>query len=154
MVSEGILGITGLIILWYTWETSEIRKAEKQIAEASKEGLERRRRPIVATTIYRNPKKVYDTLFIIRNLSEYEVAVRVNCNFKINGEIIKGVSPSYDGSHYWNMQYREEKQGHFSWLDLLLLKGLISRETNEELKKNSKDKIISLITKWKMLGFF
>jgi hypothetical protein len=27
-ISEGILGITAIIILWYTWETSQIRKAD------------------------------------------------------------------------------------------------------------------------------
>ena len=31
-ISESILGITAIVILWYTWETSKIRKADQEIA--------------------------------------------------------------------------------------------------------------------------
>jgi len=46
-ISESILAITALILLWYTYETSEIRKAESIIAKATMEGLQKSRRPVI-----------------------------------------------------------------------------------------------------------
>jgi len=131
-VSEGILAITAIIIIWYTWETSQIRKAEEIIAEASYEASKRNKMPSVGCIVFTNPERTYDTRFILINQSIYPVSVRVRCNFKINGESLEGFSDDYDGNNYWNLQVNQEKQGHFCWLDLHENKGLIP---NSEVKK-------------------
>jgi hypothetical protein len=131
-ITDLVLGITAVIILWYTWETSQIRKAEEMIAEASYEASKRNKMPSVGCIIFTNPERTYDTRFRVVNQSFYPVAVRVRCNFKINDELLDKFSSDYDGTRYWNLQINEEKEGHFSWLDLHENKGLIP---NSEVKK-------------------
>lgn len=119
-VSEGILGITAIIVLWYTWETSQIRKAEREITEVSRASLLKMYRPAISCSVFSNKTKPYDTRIRLLNLSDIAVAVSLNCNLKVDGELIKEFSPAYEGKDYWNLQFREEKEGHFSVLDLYL----------------------------------
>ena len=44
--SDSILAITALIILWYTYETSEIRKSENIVAKANEENQKRFKSPL------------------------------------------------------------------------------------------------------------
>ena len=52
--------------------------------------------------------------------------MNLHCNLRVDGESVKDFSPAYEGKDYWNLQYREGKEGHFSVLDLYLKRGLIS----------------------------
>ena len=133
-ISEGILGITAIVILWYTWETSQIRKAEQEIAEVNKALLLKSYHPSVGHSIFTDKKVPYDTRIRLVNISEVGAAVQLNCNLKIDGEPIKDFSPAYEGKEYWNLQIREEKEGHFSILDLYLKSGLITVEEIEIIK--------------------
>ena len=99
-VSEGILGITGLVVLWYTWETSQIRKAENTIAEASRYKMESYQRPVVGCNVFTNADRPFDTRLSITNLSDNPLAAQVNCNFKIDGEPIENFSSAYDGTFF------------------------------------------------------
>lgn len=134
-VSEGILGITAIIILWYTWETSQIRRAEREIAEVSRASLFRLYRPAIGCSVFTNEEKPYDTRIGLFNLSDIAVAVNLHCNLKVNGESIRNFSPAYEGKDYWNLQFREEKEGHFSVLDLYLKRGLISEKEIQKIKE-------------------
>jgi len=66
--------------------------------------------------------------------SVYPVAVKVRCNFKINGELLDNFSLDYDGTRYWNLQINQKKEGHFSWLDLHENKGLIPISEVKKIK--------------------
>lgn len=131
---EAILAITAIIILWYTRETSEIRRSEKIIAEANKEIIKKYYRPIVNFCLFTNTENPFDIRFNLLNQSEYATAVQVKCTFKFKGEKIKDIWPEYDGKQYWNLQYKEEKEGHFSIFDLYFKSGLLSKEKIKELK--------------------
>ena len=147
-ISDLVLGITAAIILWYTWETSEIRKANEIIAQANRETSEKNKRPIIAYNVYTNPHCTYDTRFQLINQSTYPLAVKVRCNFKINDELLENFSSDYDGTRYWNLQINEEKEGHFSWLDLHAHKKLIPfnefKRIKEATSKEEADKIINM----------
>jgi hypothetical protein len=134
-ISEGILGITAIVILWYTWETSQIRKAEREIAEVSKASLLKSYRPAVGHSIFTNENTPYDTRIGLVNLSDMGVAVKLRCNLKVDGEPIVDFAPAYEGTEFWNLQYKEEKEGHFNWLGLYLKKDLISKETINYIKE-------------------
>jgi len=112
-ISNVILSITAVIIFWYTWETNEIRKI-------SQEELLKSKRPIVGYELFNNPKKPSDTIFILHNHSDYPVAARVKCNFIIDEKDVLKVWPEYDGKEYWNLQYKQTKEGNFCWYDLYL----------------------------------
>ncbi len=133
-ISEGILGITAIIILWYTWETAQIRKAEREIAEVNKALLSKSYHPAVGYSIFTCENRPYDTRIHLVNLSDIGAAVKLNCNLKIEGKPIKDFSSAYVGKDYWNLQYREEKEGHFSVLELYLRSGLISEEEIQKIK--------------------
>lgn len=134
-ISDGILGITGLVILWYTRETSQIRKAENVIAEASQYTFERHQQPVIGCEIFTNPDKPFDTRLLLTNLSDNPLAAQVNCNFRIDEEPIENYSSAYDGTEYWNLQYKGLKRGHFSWLTFYLEKGLISESKRKEIRE-------------------
>ena len=134
--SDGILALTALIILWYTFETAEIRKSEYTIAKINEENQMRLKSPSVFCTIYTNPNDPLDTRIKLSNLSNYPVAVKLNCNIKINEEITD-FSPAYNGKHYWNLQFNEVKEGHFSWIDLFRSKDIISQDELDEVRKKT-----------------
>ncbi len=137
-VSDGILGITGIIILWYTRETSQIRKAEQEIAKDSRESLLKSYRPSIGCSVFANKVIPYDTRIKLVNLSDIPVAVNLHCNLKVDGELIRDFLPAYEGKDYWNLQFREQKEGHFSVLDLYLKKDLISEEEMQNIKEAGK----------------
>lgn len=145
--SDLVLGITAVIILWYTWETSKIRKANQEIAEASNEAFKRNKMPSVGYVVYTNPDYTYDTRIQLINQSFYPVAVKMRCNFKINGELLDDFSPDYNGTQYWNLQIDQKKEGHFSWLDLHETKGLIPISEVKKIKaaasKNEAEELIN-----------
>jgi len=76
-ISEGVLGITAVIILWYTWETSKTREANEIIAKASKEASEKNKQPIVGYKVYTHPDYSYDTRFQLINQSIPSVPMKV-----------------------------------------------------------------------------
>jgi hypothetical protein len=130
--SDGILIVTALIILWYTFETATI-------AKISEENQLRLKSPSVFCYVYTNPQDSSDTKIKLSNQSTYPVAVKLNCNFKMDGKDFD-FSPAYNGQHYWNLQYNEIKEGHFSWLDLLKHQGIISsKEANIFRKLRTKE---------------
>ena len=144
--SDLILGITAIIIMWYTWETYKIREAESSIAKTSSEAFTRIIRPIAGFRIFTNEKNPLDTGFEIINHSEYPVAALVKCNFKLDGKLIKNVWPAYDGKEYWNLQYKQLKCGYFNWLDLYNNLEIFSEEDIKELKINSPEQVRKKIT--------
>lgn len=119
--SDIVLLITALIILWYTFETSLIRKKEESV-------LSRKKQPIVGFTLNLNPSNIRDIQFHISNLSDYPVACLVKMNVKIGENLIPMIWPEYDGKKCWNIQYKESKQGHFDWIEFLKIPGILSTE--------------------------
>lgn len=115
-----ILAITAIIIFWYTWETNEIRKINQEQWQISQEQLKKSKQPVVGYKLFTNPENPILSNFVIINQSEYGVAARIKCNFKIDGNVIDDVWPEYDAKEYWNLQYKQEKQGIFSIFDLLI----------------------------------
>ncbi len=134
--SDSILAVTALIILWYTFETAEIRKSEYTIAKITEENQMRLKNPSIYCKIFTNPNDSTDTRVKLSNLSNYPVAVKLNCNIKIEGNIIN-FSSAYNGQRFWNLQYNEVKEGHFSWLDLFKSKGLITQQELDEIRKET-----------------
>ena len=96
-LSVVILGVTAMIILWYTWETHRIREAEVVIAKTSSEAFKRATQPIVGCRLYPNEQNPLDIGFEIINKSEYPVATKVKFNCKLGNEIINNIWPAYDG---------------------------------------------------------
>lgn len=141
-ISDDILGMTAIILIWYTYETSRIRKAEMIISEANRESLERNRQPVIGYSIIKNPENPSDTRFRIENISSYTIAAQVNCNFKIDNELLRNLSPSYDGQHYWNLQPLEVKEGHFSWMDLYVTKDIMPASEKDKINTGSPEDII------------
>lgn len=152
LYSDIILAITALIILWYTFETAEIRKSENIIAKTSEENLKRLKSPTVICTIFTNPDNSLDTRVRLSNLSDYPVAVKLNLNIKIADERVN-FSPSYNGEHYWNLQYKEANEGHFSWLDLFRKHNLISEDDYKDIKNSSIAERISKSTSFLQRNF-
>lgn len=113
--SSLILALTAIIILWYTYETHLIRKYNQEL-------IKRSRRPSVGYRIYPLEKDARETGFEIVNYSDYPVAVKVYCNFRIKNEIIKNEWPAYSGQEYWNLQFNQMKFGHFNIVNLLKVK--------------------------------
>jgi len=116
-----VLLITALIILWYTFETYLIRKKEEFV-------LSREKQPIVEFSLNLNPSNVKYVQFHISNLSNYPVSCLVKLTVKIGDKIVPVTWPEYDGKKYWNLQFRQPKQGHFSWIELLKAPGILSEE--------------------------
>lgn len=150
--SDIILVITALIILWYTFETAEIRKSENIIAKTSEENLKRLKSPAVICTIFTNPDNSLDTRVRLSNQSDYPVAVKLNLNIKIADESVN-FSPAYNGEHYWNLQYKEANEGHFSWLDLFKKHNLISEDDYKDIKNSSITERISKSTSFLQRNF-
>ncbi|MFC1550985.1 hypothetical protein ACFL6P_00330 [Candidatus Latescibacterota bacterium] len=136
-VSDFILWITALILLWYTKETYVIAQATKRNMEITEE---RYRKPVVGLEISPNTDDINYTRFRIINQSEGAISVLVKCNFKINGEPII-FHPAYEGTEYWNLQYTEVKEVPIHWIDLCVFNGLIEPSFGEEMKKYSGVKI-------------
>ena len=113
LLNNIILSLTAIIIFWYTYETSQIKKSNIIISDYNKLQLKKSRKPVVSFAIEMVKEQPKDTIFKILNLSDFPVAARIKCNFKINGILITDVWPSYDGKEYWNLQYKEIKQGVF-----------------------------------------
>jgi hypothetical protein len=109
--------LSAVIILWYTYETSEM-------AQASRENLKRQKRPSVVYEVYQHPQLKSQSRFKIANLSDYPLAARIKCNFKVNNRPVD-FSDAYNGKRYWNLQLNESKSGHFSWVELHEKVGLI-----------------------------
>lgn len=143
LLSESILALTALIVLWYTLETYEIRKA-------TQETIFKTQRPAVSYQLFVHENNPFDTRFRLTNNSDYPVAVRVKCSFSIENDPIEDIWPSYDGIEYWNLQYRQTKEGHFNLLSLYGKK-LFNKDEATNLfqisKKKLNRKIISKIKK-------
>jgi hypothetical protein len=126
-LSDTILALTAIIIFWYTLETYQIRKS-------SEEQTYKLKRPIVSFKLWTNEAQQFDTRLQLINQSDYPIAVRVKCNFKIDDENIDDVWPSYSGKEYWNLQYKEEKEGHFNILSIYQKSGKISSNKKDKIK--------------------
>ncbi len=153
LITDIILSITALILFWYTWETSEIRKSNEIIAEANKEMMERANRPIVTYEVYTNKEIPYQTRFKIINLSNYPVAALINCNFKIGEKTVQNFSQDYDGSRYWNLQIGQKKEGHFSFLDIYKLANLISGDAVNGIMSGDANHVKKRNTEYLMIAF-
>ena len=139
LLVESILCITALIVLWYTCETYLIRKANQ-------ENLFKTQRPAVGYTFFTNVEKPMDTRFVITNLSDYPVAALVKCTFKSGEKPFENNWPEYAGARYWNLQFRDSKEGHFSLFDLYQRANYLSQDQIEELRSSSWDEIYKRIT--------
>ena len=139
--SNLILGITAIIVLWYTWETNKIREAESVIAKISSENYNRIIRPIVSYGIITNEDKPFDIGFEIQNLSENPVAALVKFIFRFEGNLIDNLWSEYNGKKYWNLQYHQHKYGHFNYLELFHNTDIFSEEDIIEMKNSSKEQI-------------
>jgi hypothetical protein len=145
-LSETILAITAIIILWYTWETFQIRKSNQEL-------LYKSRRPVVGFEIFVNKDKPVDTWFRLINHSDYPVAALVKCNFKLGGKEVPNVWDAYNGKEFWNLQYKQIKEGHFNWLDLYSKLSLFSGEEIKELKTSNYEHVKREITKGLILKY-
>ncbi len=131
--SDLILAFTSLVVLWYTIETQRIRKANEKIAEATEEDQRLLRNPSAAIEIFINERDVLDTRVRLTNLSNYPVAVQLNCNLKVGDKLINFGS-AYDGKQYWNLQLKEGKEGHFRFLEIFNTGGFFKDKEYEFFK--------------------
>ena len=145
-LSDTLLAITALIILWYTWETFLIRKSNQDL-------LQKSRRPAVGYVVFTNEKQPVDTRFRIINHSEYPVAALIKCVFKIDDKVVPNIWPAYNGKEYWNVQFKEMKEGHFNWLELYSKIGIFTDEELEEIKKSKYEGVKRKITKDLILSY-
>ena len=139
-VSNAILVVTAIIVLWYTVETYLIRIANQEL-------LYKSHRPIVGFNLVANSSNQFDARFRLVNHSEYPVAVRVKLNFKINDEIIPGIWPAYDGKEYWNLQYRQSVEGHFDILKIYAKSKLFTDldiKDIQDITKQDKKRLITI----------
>jgi hypothetical protein len=118
---ELIYSLTGVTIFWYTIETYSI-------ARDTKENRKRFEKPIVGLAVYPNESDSLDIRVRLVNLSNYQVAARICCVIKINEERVEDFYDAYAGKEYWNLQFKQTKEGHFSIVYLLLKKETITRE--------------------------
>ena len=75
-LSDILLALTAIIILWYTLETFFIRNYNQDL-------LKKSQRPAIGYIIFINETQPIDTRFRIVNHSDYPVAVLIKCVFKI-----------------------------------------------------------------------
>jgi len=129
LLTESILGITALIVFWYTHETYLIRKANQEI-------LFKSQRPVVGYTFFPNENNHWDTIFNITNLSDYPVATLVKCTFKCAGKPFENNWPEYNGILYWNLQFRETKEGHFDLRHLYQRAGYFDQDQLKNINDN------------------
>lgn len=146
--SDIILLVSATIVLWYTYETREIKKANIESMKILKEQLIKTQRPIVGHQIS-NEGNALDTQFKIKNQSDYPVAALVNLNIKLANEPVLEVWPCYSGLEFWNLQYQETMQGHFSIIKLFHLAGYLKDEEYEGWKNldiaTFREKIVMLL---------
>jgi hypothetical protein len=93
-----------------------------------------------------NPNQPVDTRFRIINHSDYPVAALVKCNFKLGDEVIPNVWEAYDGKEFWNLQYKQVKEGHFNWLDLYSNLNLFTKDEIDELKSGDYEQVKRKVT--------
>ena len=113
-----IIGITGIIILIYTYYTYKIAKAATNT-------LDENLRPIVSCelisgknyyseeSIKKNKLLAHDTRCIVTNHSKYNVEVFVNLNLKIDDKKEK-IDKLYSGEKAWPMTSFQKINGHFN----------------------------------------
>lgn len=129
--SNTLYGITALIILLYTYETSKIRKANEITAKATEINLRLLMTPKVGLSIFTNPHDQINTRVRLTNFSAYKVSIKLDLKIKLDGKIAKFYD-AYCGKEVWNLRENNGKEGHFYWLDLLeknrkIVKGEFSR---------------------------
>lgn len=128
-ISETLLFLTALIIFWYTFETYKIRKYNQELLYRSKQ-------PIIGYALRLNPDNVFDVGFNLINQSDYQISCLVYFNIRIIDIKVENLWPAYSGKKYWNLQYKQMKYGHFSWLDLFSISGIYSTKEVIGMKKS------------------
>ena len=67
----------------------------------------------------------------------------------MNGESIEGFSDDFDGVNYLNLQVNQQKEGHFSLLDLHKKRGLIPSSEVKKIKEaTSKEEAEEIINEY------
>ncbi|MDP8321931.1 MAG: hypothetical protein RAO94_06240 [Candidatus Stygibacter australis] len=126
-ISNMILALTGLIVLWYTDETQRIRKLNDEQDKLLK-------KPLVSFGLTMNPEEGKDLKFSLTNLSKYPICCLVRLEAKVFSNITEVHWKGYQGKRFWNIEINQTKLGHFNWLDLLSSGGLYDKELADYLK--------------------
>ena len=146
-LSDLIIGATAIIVLWYTYETHKIQIAEQMIANVNIQKSDREKMPVVQYHLKINPKDLFDVQFFVENLSEYRASVQVRINLMVNGYFYDNPLNEYNGNEYWNLNYRDNKMGHFSIINVLRTLELYSQEDLNKLDSFGDAYILDFIEK-------
>ncbi len=132
-ITNLILGITLIIILWYARNTQRMATiAEKRWERDSM---------IRATYNIKMATDKKSVLFAITNPSTLLVSALVNCNFKIYREPVD-YSDAYNGKDLWEIFPGQISQGHFEISTLLSKKGkTIEQMKSERTQANHEEQL-------------
>lgn len=145
-ITQLLLALTGIIVFWYTYETSILRKH-------SQENLNKGRRPIVGFNLSLNSDNYKDIQFQIINHSSYPVSCLIKLKIKVFGKYVDDIWDDYDGKRFWNIEVNQAKFGHFGWLQLMtkadIYKSNVISKITEQSVSQIRDKIYEEIVKSK-----
>lgn len=132
-ITNLILGVTLIVILWYARNTQRMTTiAEKRWERDSM---------IRATYNITMAADKNSVLFAITNPSTLLVSAIVNCNFRIYGEPVD-YSDAYNGKELWEIFPGQISQGHFEISTLLPKKGLTMEDMkNKRTQENYKEQL-------------
>ena len=112
--SPVIYGITGLIVLWYTRETSLMRREQEKFA------AERSTPRLAVFVEARKPKNVdprqpenTEFLFVLENLTPIHARLLVHVRSRTPSGLISPAGGEYSAKVVWELQPKEKLQGHF-----------------------------------------
>lgn len=95
---------------------------------------------------------LYDTRFIIKNISKFPTKVYVNLNLKLDGERVP-LGPDYEGKKRWELFPNEGLNGHFQKINYFRKAEKNKSKMTMEIKVNNAGFYQSLIkypaNKWK-----
>lgn len=114
-----IWGITAALVFLYMRETYKLRDIEQK-------RLTKENSPTINLQLVLHPEIKDELLFILINTSQERLSCLVNIKYKIEfgdgNALIDNKDMDfepYNGKQIWNLQYREKKQGHFRWSQLI-----------------------------------
>lgn len=114
-ISDWILGITAIIVAFYTYETHEIRKLHHFEHELAI-------KPRLIHFLKNDSKSAFDFALVLHNLTNYTISAKVKCTFSFDGKTIEHQYCGFMGEKYWQIPYGPEAKIRetFNVLDILI----------------------------------
>jgi len=140
LFSDIILILTVLILIWYTYETSNMRIINHRILENNNELLKKSKLPTVGFSVYNPVNAFFDTRFRIQNTSKYPVSCNVIFVFEFMGNKLPFSLKDYIGESYWNLQPNSLKEGHFNLMQVFR-NHIIDSSTINKISKMTGDSL-------------